>query len=68
MQGHAFTIPVTPSWAFVHSAKLDQTDHIGRWGGAESECVRPKLGALSRLDEEGAMTTKIPQFKRPPGP
>ena len=25
-------------------SKLDQTDHIGRWDGAQSECVGPKLG------------------------
>ena len=32
-------------------SKLDQTDHIGRWDGAESECVGPKLG-VQESDEK----------------
>jgi hypothetical protein len=27
-------------------SKLDQTDHIGRWGGAESECVLEHMNRM----------------------
>ena len=33
-----------PELSIRSFSKLDQTDHIGRWDGAESECVGPKLG------------------------
>lgn len=31
-----------PELSIRSFSKLDQTDHIGRWDGAESECVGPK--------------------------
>ena len=37
-------LPLYPELGIRSFSKLDQTDHIGRWGGAESECVGPKLG------------------------
>lgn len=55
----SFAIPVP---RVLHSLlrKLEQIDHVGRSGGAESERVRTQTwSALSRLGEKGALATKM---------
>lgn len=54
----SFALPVP---RVLHSPqKLDQTDHVGRSGGAESERVcTPTWCALSRLGEKGALAAKM---------
>ncbi len=38
-----------PELSIRSFSKLDQTDHIGRWDGAEFECVGPKLEYRNRM-------------------